>query len=55
MSAAGGDVALEAAYIVLMREDWMVVPEMFQIARRTMGVVKGNLSFTRIYNRLYRK
>ena len=50
MGAAGADVALEAAHIALMRNDWQLVPEVFQIARRTMGVVKMNLIFTAIYN-----
>jgi P-type Cu+ transporter len=50
MGAAGADVALEAAHIALMRSDWQLVPEVFQIARRTMGVVKMNLLFTAIYN-----
>ncbi len=52
MGAAGTDIALEAAHIALMREDWMLVPQVFQIARRTMNVVKGNLIFTGIYNLL---
>jgi Cd2+/Zn2+-exporting ATPase/Cu+-exporting ATPase len=51
--AAGGaatGVALEAAHIVLMREDWGLIPETFKIARRTMRVVKGNITFTAVYN-----
>jgi Cd2+/Zn2+-exporting ATPase/Cu+-exporting ATPase len=50
MGAAGTDVAVEAAHIALMREDWTLVPEVLQIARRTMRVVKGNLAFTTLYN-----
>jgi len=50
MGAAGSDVAVEAAHIVLMREDWSLVPEVFQIARRTMRVVNGNIAFTAVYN-----
>jgi len=50
MGAAGADIALEAAHIALMRNDWQLVPELFQIARRTMKVVKMNLIFTAIYN-----
>ncbi len=50
MGAAGTDVAIEAAHIALMREDWTLVPEMFRIARRTMRVVKMNLLFTGVYN-----
>ncbi|MCS6801213.1 MAG: cation-translocating P-type ATPase [Chloroflexota bacterium] len=50
MGAAGTDIAIEAAHIALMREDWMLVPDLLRIARRTMGVVKTNLAFTGIYN-----
>ncbi|NOY99556.1 MAG: cation-translocating P-type ATPase [Chloroflexi bacterium] len=50
MGAAGTDVALEAAHIALMREDWTLVPQVFQIARKTMQVVKFNLGFTAVYN-----
>ncbi len=50
MGAAGTDIAVEAAHIALMREDWMLVPELFRIAGHTMGVVKLNLVFTGLYN-----
>ncbi len=50
MGAAGSDVAVEAAHVALMREDWALVPEVFRIARRTMRVVKLNIAFTTAYN-----
>ncbi|MBM3178758.1 MAG: cation-translocating P-type ATPase [Chloroflexi bacterium] len=50
MGAAGTDIAIEAAHIALMREDWTLVPEVIRIARRTMGIVKMNLAFTAVYN-----
>jgi P-type Cu+ transporter len=50
MGAAGSDIAIEAAHISLLREDWNLVPEVVQIARRTMNVVKLNLGFTAVYN-----
>lgn len=50
MGAAGTDVAIEAAHVALMREDWTLVPEVLRIARRTMQVVKGNIGFTAVYN-----
>lgn len=50
MGAAGSDIAIESAHIALMREDWLLVPEVVRIARRTMGVVKMNLAFTAVYN-----
>lgn len=50
MGAAGTDIAIEAADIAVMRENWSLVPEAFRIARRTMGIVKMNLGFTALYN-----
>lgn len=52
MGAAGSDVAIEAAHVALMREDWGLVPEVFEIARRTMRVIKMNIGFTAVYNLL---
>ena len=40
----------EAAHIVLMREDWSLVPQVFEITRRTMHVVKMNILITGGYN-----
>jgi Cd2+/Zn2+-exporting ATPase/Cu+-exporting ATPase len=50
MGAAGTDIAMEAAHVSLMREDWMLIPEGIRTARRTMRVVKMNLGFTALYN-----
>jgi Cd2+/Zn2+-exporting ATPase/Cu+-exporting ATPase len=50
MGAVGTDIAIEAAHIVLMREDWNLVPDLFRIAKRTMKIVRMNLLFTTIYN-----
>jgi Cu+-exporting ATPase len=50
MGTAGTDVAIEAAHIALMREDWNLVPDVLKIARRTMRIVKTNLLFTTAYN-----
>jgi P-type Cu+ transporter len=50
MGAAGSPVALQAAHIALMRDDWRLVPEALQIAQRTMRVVRLNLAFTVVYN-----
>lgn len=46
----GTGVAMEAAGMVLMREDWRLVAESFHFARKTMKVVKANIAFTAIYN-----
>lgn len=50
MGAAGTDIAVEAAHVALMREDWTLVPELVRMAHRTMAVVKLNLAFTAVYN-----
>jgi P-type Cu+ transporter len=50
MGAAGTDIAIEAAHVILMREDWALVPDVLRIAQRTLRVVKTNLAFTVIYN-----
>lgn len=50
MGAAGSGVAIEAAHVALMRNDWSLVMDLFQIAQRTMGVVRVNIAFTAVYN-----
>ncbi len=50
MGAAGTSVAVEAAAVALLREDWSLVPQAFEMARRTMGVVRMNLGLTALYN-----
>ncbi|HEX2909929.1 MAG TPA: cation-translocating P-type ATPase [Chloroflexia bacterium] len=50
MGVAGTDVAIEAAHMVIMREDWRLVPEVFSIAHRTLRIVKMNFGFTMLYN-----
>ena len=50
MGVAGTDIALEAAHVALMRDDWLLVPEALRIAKRTMRVVKTNIGFTAVYN-----
>jgi P-type Cu+ transporter len=50
MGAAGTDIAMEAAHIVLMRDDWRLVPDLFHVAKRTMSVVRLNIGFTAAYN-----
>ncbi len=52
MGVAGSDIAIETAHIALMREDWSLIPQLFEIAHRTMGVVKMNLAFTGVFNLL---
>ena len=50
MGGVGTDIAIEAAHITLLREDWALVPEVIRIARRTMSIVRMNLVFTGLYN-----
>jgi len=50
MGGAGTDVAIEAAHIALMRDDWDLIPDVLRSARHTMGVVKTNIGFTAVYN-----
>ena len=50
MGVAGTDVALDAAHMALMRDDWELIPDAFTIAHRTMRVVKMNIAFTVLYN-----
>jgi P-type Cu+ transporter len=50
MGAAGTDIAIEAAHVALLRDDWMLVPEVIGIAHRTLRVVKANFAFTIVYN-----
>lgn len=52
MGAAGSDIAIEAAHIALLREDWMLVPEVVRIARRTARAIRINIGFTAGYNLL---
>ena len=50
MGLGGSDIAIETAPLVLMREDWQLVPQIFQIAQRSMRVIRGNIAFTALYN-----
>ena len=47
---AGTAIAIEAAHITLMHEDWNLIPHVLATSKRTMRVVKGNLGFTAAYN-----
>jgi P-type Cu+ transporter len=50
MGAAGTDVALEAADVALMRDDWAMVPEAIRLGRRAAATVRQNLAFAALYN-----
>ncbi|GIV96505.1 MAG: copper-translocating P-type ATPase [Herpetosiphonaceae bacterium] len=50
MGVRGTDIAIEAAHVVLLREDWMLVPQVLELATRTMRVIRLNIGFTVLYN-----
>lgn len=50
MGAIGSDIAIEAAHVCLLREDWDLVPGVLFTARRTMRVVYTNIGLTAVYN-----
>ena len=50
MGVAGAGVAVEAAHLALLRDDWRLVPDAVRIAKRTLRVVKMNIGFTVLYN-----
>ena len=50
MGAAGTGVALEAAHVALMRDDWSQVPEAIRIGRRTFRTIQQNITFGVLYN-----
>jgi Cd2+/Zn2+-exporting ATPase/Cu+-exporting ATPase len=50
MGVKGSDIAIEAAHITLLRDDWSLVPLAFHTAKRTMRVVRSNILFTALYN-----
>jgi P-type Cu+ transporter len=52
MGVAGSDVAVEAAHIALLPDDWTLIRGAIAIARRTMRVVNGNLIFTAAYRQV---
>lgn len=47
---AGSDVALEAADIVLLRDDLFDVVSTLELGKATMGKIRGNLAWAFVYN-----
>lgn len=52
MGAAGTDVALETADIVLMRDDIARIPFLVHLGRRMLTVIKWNIAFGLVFNAL---
>jgi Cd2+/Zn2+-exporting ATPase/Cu+-exporting ATPase len=50
MGAAGTGVAIEAAHVALMRDDWGQVPEAIRVGRRTFRTIQQNITFGVLYN-----
>ena len=46
----GTDVAMESAGITLMRGDLKLIPELFELSRKTLKIVKQNLFWAFFYN-----
>ena len=44
MGAAGSDVAIETADVALMQDDISKLPYLFSLSRKTMGIIKQNIS-----------
>ena len=47
---AGSDIALEAADIILLRDDLLDVVSTLDLGKATMGKIRGNLAWAFIYN-----
>jgi Cd2+/Zn2+-exporting ATPase/Cu+-exporting ATPase len=50
MGAAGTAVAIEAADVALLIDDWRMIPEAIRIGRRARRTIRQNLGFTAAYN-----
>jgi P-type Cu+ transporter len=50
MGQTGSGVALEAADVALMRDDWSMVPTTIALGKRAARTIRQNLFFTGLYN-----
>jgi Cd2+/Zn2+-exporting ATPase/Cu+-exporting ATPase len=50
MGVAGTDVAMEAAHIALMTDDWNQIPTALALARRTLRTIQQNIAFGLMFN-----
>ena len=50
MGVAGTAVAIEAAHVALLRDDWSLVPAAIRLGRRSAGTIRQNLGFAAVYN-----
>lgn len=50
MAVAGTDIAMEAAHLALMTDDWNQIPVAVRLARRAFRTIKQNIAFGLIFN-----
>ena len=50
MGAAGSQVAIEAADVALLRDDWSLVPDAIRVGRSAAAKIRQNLAFAAVYN-----
>lgn len=50
MGKAGTDVAIEAAHVILMQDNWRMIPKAVRIARRTYVTIRQNIIFGVVFN-----
>ena len=47
---SGADISLESGNIVLMKDDLAKIPETVKLGRKSVAVIKQNLSFALVFN-----
>ncbi|MEW6003171.1 MAG: cation-translocating P-type ATPase [Nitrospirota bacterium] len=50
MGVAGTDVAIEAAHVALMRDDWTQVPHAIKVGRRTYRIIRQGIALSIIWD-----
>jgi Cd2+/Zn2+-exporting ATPase/Cu+-exporting ATPase len=50
MGVAGTDVAMDAAHVALMTDDWSHLPVAVRLARRTFRTIQQNIAFGLLFN-----
>ncbi|MBI5653100.1 MAG: cation-translocating P-type ATPase, partial [Chloroflexi bacterium] len=50
MGVAGTDVAMDAAHVALMTDDWSHIPIAMRLARRTFRTIQQNIAFGLFFN-----
>ena len=50
MGVAGTDVAMDAAHVALMTDDWSHIPVALRLARKTFRTIQQNIAFGLFFN-----